>query len=33
MPMSPINLPKIELPKIERNEPMMPRRGGIGSFR
>ena len=33
MPMAPINLPKIELPKIERNEPMMPRRGGIGSFR
>ena len=33
MPMAPINLPKIELPKIERSEPMMPRRGGIGSFR
>ena len=32
MPMAPINLPKIELPKIERNEPMMPRRGGIESL-
>ena len=32
MPMAPINLPKIELPKIERNEPMMPRSRGIDSL-
>ena len=32
MPMTPINLPKIELPRIERNPPMMTRRRGIGSL-
>ena len=32
MPMAPINLPKIELPKIDRNEPMMPRSRGIESL-